>query len=419
VKLPWLKTALLIVTGLLLLVPIAVAVHAGVYNSWFDGAASGYGMWGAFALYLGTRPRRVEWLSLLCAATALRFAHWGLAVEHPYPGYLVVNIGAYLPFFFLPILGWRAAKGPDRTTHQRYLTAASVIFLIGLALDYYLSFARGILPWKLDYLLYAFDGSLGDHPGFALAAFAANHSFLTVGAHVVYDSLGLVMVLVLALQLGRPDGRLNVLKAFIANAILGVVLYSVYPAMGPKYAFPSFPALPAASPAAVPVLLDGIPNAMPSLHATGAFLAFFLATPWPCLRRLTACYLAATVTAILVNGEHYLVDAIVALPYAIFVLSYASRTEGRRFRMASSAVFCAGWLATLRTGNFHSWISWGLFLVTIAWGSLVARRLARQIWEPKSDNRSYGDTEDRYPGIDSRGNRARLHGDESCVRVGR
>jgi hypothetical protein len=419
VKLPWLKTALLIVAGLLLLVPIAVAVHAGVYNSWFDGPASGYGMWGAFALYLGTRPRRIEWLALVLVASALRFAHMGLSVEHPYPGYLVVNIGAYLPFFFLPILGWRAAKGPDRLTHQRYLTAASVIFLIGLALDYYLSFARGILPWKFDNLLYAFDGSLGSHPGFALASFAAKHWLLAEGAQVVYDSLGLVMVLVLALQLGRPNGRIEVLKAFIANAILGVVLYSVYPAMGPKYAFPSFPTLPEVSPAAIPVLLDGIPNAMPSLHATGAFLAFFLATPWPWLRRLTACYLAATVTAILVNGEHYLVDAIVALPYAIFVLAYASRIPGRRFRLASAALFCAGWLATLRTGNFHPWISWGLFLITIAWGSLVARRLARQIWGPVSENQSYGDTEDRYPGTDGRSDRPRLHGDESCVRVGR
>src|SRR5262249_27497114 len=65
---------------------------------------------------------------------------------------------------------------------------------------------------------------------------------------------------------------------------------------------------------------DVVRNGMPSLHTAWAFLIMTSAAGLPrWFRHLSVGYLMATLVATLATGEHYLVDLIVALPFAVAV----------------------------------------------------------------------------------------------------
>lgn len=112
------RASLLVLVLPLMLVPVVIAIRAGVYDSWFDNPINGFGMWGVFAVYLWTRPTRKESFLVWLFASALRTLHWDFANEHSYPGCSVINIGAYFPFLCLPLLAYRALKGPHKSTHR-------------------------------------------------------------------------------------------------------------------------------------------------------------------------------------------------------------------------------------------------------------------------------------------------------------
>jgi glucose-6-phosphate-specific signal transduction histidine kinase len=151
--------------------------------------------------------------------------------------------------------------------------------------------------------------------------------------------------------------------------------------MGPRYAFPSFPELPASVPL-TPALLYGIPNAMPSLHVGTALLIFFLARPSRWLRWITGVFLLMTILAVFATGEHYMVDAVVAIPYSLMVMAYCSKTGERKPVILVGAGMLTVWLLVLRYGGGNFWISWGLVTTTIVIGILTERRFAKVLAEP-------------------------------------
>lgn len=374
------KVVLLSLLGAVVLIPLAVAVHS-VYDTWMDGSVNGFAMWGVFIIYLKTRPARKEWLSVLLAATVLRSLHWVLAAERPYPGYALINIGFYLAFLSIPILVWRAWKGPEKAPYRLSLFGVFLFSYVLVSAGFCISFARMVCRYKLDYLLYAFDGSLGSHLNFILGRISFSHAPFQTAINLTYDSLGLFWALMFASHINRPNNRMNVLKLNVANAIIGFAVFFIYPAMGPRYAFASFPELPASVPLA-PALLYGIPNAMPSLHVSTALLTFFLARPSRWLRWITGFYLVMTVLAVFATGEHYMVDAVVAIPYSLMVMAFCSKTEERKPVILVCGGMLTLWLVVLRYGGGNFWISWGLVATTIAVGILTERRFAKVLSEP-------------------------------------
>jgi hypothetical protein len=365
----------------LLLLPAVIVIRAGVYDSWLENPLSGFGMWGAYCIYLWTRPpRREATLFLLCAA-GIRVIHWGLMHEHGYPGSAVINIGNYLPLFIVPTLAYRAFRGPQQAIHRLSLFGILVFWYIGVTVSYYLSFAKMVCHYKLDLFLYAFDSSLGPHWNFWLAQVASS-STLQVFTNTIYNSMGLLPAVIFAAHIHLPKNRMNVLKLNILNPIIGLSLYFLYPAMGPRYAFPDFPAIPALNAHPTPLLVSGLPNAMPSLHFAATLITFFLARPWRWLRWATGLYLVAMTLAVLATGEHYVIDIIVAIPYSLMLLAYCTEpgTPGRNYTLAVSAGMVALWLVVLRFGPFHPALSRGMVIATIATSFLMGYRYSRTLW---------------------------------------
>lgn len=382
--------------------PVAVAlfVHSGADHSWTDDSLNGFGMWGVFVVYLWTRPPRKESLLIVAAAALVRAIHWFAVAEHPYPGCSVIGVGVYLPFFCIPPLAYRAFKGPKDSVYRLSLSGVLLFSYIGIVLGFYVSLIKLLCQFKLDNFLYAFDGALGSHFNFAIGQIALKSQLLGSVLTAVYNSLGFWMALLFAAHASIKNNKVDILKLTISNPVIGFALYFLYPAAGPKYAFPSFPQLPGHVPLA-PALISGIPNAMPSLHVATALLLFYLARPWKWLRILTGIFLAATVVSVFSTGEHYIVDAVVAIPYSLMILAFASKSPSRKAVLISNAAVLGIWLVVLRFGAFLPATSVGLALVTIAMGLQVERRYSATLY---GDAAGRGVTDGLQPSLpDGRG----------------
>jgi len=139
----------------------------------------------------------------------------------------------------------------------------------------------------------------------------------------------------------------RVLGAFALNFAAGYGVYLMFPACGPEYAFRGFPVLPSAAPALHTLNLLAPPNCMPSLHTSTALLACWFCRPWRFASGCALFNLALTVLATLSTGEHYIVDLVVAAPFAAFVYA-AARREYRPAAAWLAAVLA--WCGALRFG---------------------------------------------------------------------
>jgi hypothetical protein len=381
-----LKLAVGVVVGLFMLVPVAIAIHAGVYDSVVDNALSGWGMWGTFAIYASTRPSRKEITLTVSIALMLRLAY-NLAIgEHGYPGSKIIGMGVFLGLASLTILIGRSV-GSNREqslARRRALAVTALLSYIGVCLTFYISFAKMVLPIKLDYFLYSFDTSLGMQLSFAAANLTHAFPVLFWIEAMVYNSLGFWFSLVYAVHaIYDLKSRISILTLFIANAFIGFSLYFLFPAMGPKYAFPSFPVLPGQIHPVV-ALLNGTPNAMPSLHFGGTLLICWLSQPWKWFYRITIALSALTALATLGLGEHYFIDLVVAVPYALAIFALSAKTSERKVPLAAGSAMVMLWLCFLRTGFFYPILSWALVLATLVISFKLKGRLAARVWIPES-----------------------------------
>ena len=110
--------------------------------------------------------------------------------------------------------------------------------------------------------------------------------------------------------------------SFTVAAVGGFVLYNLFPAVGPIHVFgKQFPDLaPPAGLAPFQLVAAGEAprNAMPSVHIAMALLILWNSRLGPRVWRVVAAVLLGiTVLATLGFGEHYLVDLLVAAPFAL------------------------------------------------------------------------------------------------------
>jgi hypothetical protein len=377
-----LKTALIAILTLMVLTPAAIAIHAGAYDSFIDNGISGFGLWGSFIIHMWTRPSRKEVAATLAIGIALRLVYDLAVGERGYVGYVVIGMGAFLGLASLIVMAVRCLEKPNprRDICRRSMSVIALLTYLGFCLGFYLPFLRLVLPRKFDYFLYNFDASLGFQPSFLAANLFDRVRPLFWTELMVYNSLGLWFAVVYAAHANaRRQYPVNILKMLVANALLGFTLYFVCPAMGPKYAFASFPHSPG-SVQSVPVLLSGVPNAMPSLHFGGALLICWFCKPWKWLHRAMALFAALTGLATLGLGEHYVVDLVVAVPYALAILAFSSNVPERRLPLAVSAATVGVWLLALRFVHFPPVIAWTFVVLTLALSLTMQRRLTARLW---------------------------------------
>jgi len=197
-------------------------------------------------------------------------------------------------------------------------------------------------PLKFDYFLYAIDKSLG-LSAFWVARLLSEWQRSIL--FIVYQSLTAAMIAWYGVNLRRRDGRpAGLLVAYLVTFGLGPCLYLIVPACGPRHAFGNV--FPAGNPDVplLPVRLNYWPNAIPSLHVATALLFVFFAGRNRVLGGVAWLYLAATVAATLAF-EHYVIDLVVAVPFACFATLVArGKLRPALFRLAVVLL----WLLAIR-----------------------------------------------------------------------
>lgn len=376
------KALIAVILVPLVLIPTAAAIRLGAYDSFVDNPLSGFGLWGTFAVHMWTRPDRKERLLTIVAGLAMRVAYDLAIGERGYAGSTLIAMGVYLGLASLIVLAVRSLEAPSdrRAICRRTLGVLAILTYLGFCLGFYLSFARHILPRKFDYYLYNFDGSLGFQPAFLAGRLLGRFQPLFWVELMVYNCFGFWFSVVYAVHANaRAKYPVNVVGMLVANAFIGFSLYFLCPAMGPKYAFPSFPNFAPAIHSA-PAVLSGVPNAIPSLHFGGAVLIFWFCRPWKWLYRAMGLFTALTALATLGLGEHYLIDLVVAVPYALAIMAFSSQIPERKLPLAAGTAMVLLWLGALRFAHFYPAVAWILVLATVGISITLQRRLAARLW---------------------------------------
>ena len=135
-------------------------------------------------------------------------------------------------------------------------------------------------------------------------------------------------------------------------------------------------------------------NCMPSLHTAWALLVCWNSRPfgrW--VKTLAASFLALTLAATLGLGEHYLVDLVVAVPFALCIQAACApplepRQRERLWAIAIGAGLTAAWIAALDREAFVFGIapavSWALIAGTVGVCAFFETRLARRLYWPRA-----------------------------------
>jgi hypothetical protein len=179
--------------------------------------------------------------------------------------------------------------------------------------------------------------------------------------------------------------------AFIVTGPMGILFYNAVPAIGPAHLFEkNFPWHPLAIEQAQRLLLQLIPldgprNAIPSLHMAWVLLAWWYSRGLSATERAIALfYLIFVALATIGTGEHYFIDLVVAVPFALSVQSLFAYDvpflENSRLRaVAFGLLSTSAWLAALRFAPHIFWstpiLPWTLCAVTGAVGLYLEMHL--------------------------------------------
>jgi len=202
--------------------------------------------------------------------------------------------------------------------------------------------ANEVLPLKFDCHLYLIDKALGGSPAFPAGRLVRGAPWVIL--RFIYDSLPAVTVVWYWMNLKRQNGRVA-FTAFAVNLLIGSCLYLIVPACGPAFAFENrFPLDPVGVSAQL-IAVNASPNAIPSLHVSSAILLVVLAGRHAVVRFIAWVYLAGTAAATMVLGEHYLIDLVVAVPFACFAALIA---QGQTRRALGNLALATAWLVSIR-----------------------------------------------------------------------
>jgi hypothetical protein len=198
----------------------------------------------------------------------------------------------------------------------------------------------------------------------------------------------------------RSKNALAVALGLLIAGPLGIFFYNLLPANGPRYlfefllpnhprAFPLNP-LPMAlamrfQPDAMPI--PGFCNAIPSLHMAWALLAWWYSKGLGLgVRLFTLTFVVFTFAATLGTGEHYFVDLVVAVPFALMVeagvqYSISFRDPRRLYAFLGGLMMTLVWIALLSFCYRLWWISpavpWACVAATLAVSMFLHRRLQK------------------------------------------
>jgi hypothetical protein len=246
-----------------------------------------------------------------------------------------------------PILGvlalflatlWMLKDQKDKT--RPLLVFALVLNLFyGFLLTTVMGREGGMFPWKFDHILFRVDQSLG-----LQAAVIARplQGAWRIPLWVIYQLMVPMMIAWFLVTTSRKL-RASVVLAYVAELVAGPLLYALFPACGPIYAFKEqWLHPPAVQPDAI--RLAGMPNAFPSLHVGTAFLLLIYA-PGKLWKAVAVVFFAATCLATLSTGEHYVIDLVPGLAFGAFAAGVGARNWFQSSLFLGTAL---AWSLTMR-----------------------------------------------------------------------
>jgi hypothetical protein len=359
-----------------------------------------FGLAGFALIQLRLHPKLIDVLSLLAGVSLMSAIDFKL-LHYAFSPY---GVGALLG---LTSIAGIALRGIWSAGSEKKRLAVAFIFAV---LSVSANAAAGIVhnwtssftPKVLDLYLFSFDASMRVQFTFLMGqAYATWHRFGDAGMFV-YIGFPVVIALVFAGLLTRDKKEaLSAMTAFLVTGPLGVIFYSLYPALGPLYVFKNrFPWAPFAIDQISrlrlePVELAGFRNSMPSLHVAWVLLAWWYSRGLSAWERAIAMFFVIfTVFATLGSGEHYFIDLVVAFPFALFVYGLTALHIGwsehpRRMAVLLGLGMTVVWIELLRFGVKVFWISpvipWMACIATVV-ASIVCQRRLALFSEKASDN---------------------------------
>jgi PAP2 superfamily len=381
-----------VVRVLLCIVFVAITVEAILHLD-FKQPFIGYGLGGAFLLFLAARPElaRVALVSAIGVIGAVTTV-WGHYDGIPT---LLVQVMGPLGLASLLLMScailWRGRE-LEPAAYRALLPGAALTFLT-LGAQYSLNMASLLHAKTFDLYTYAFDGALGFQPSFVLGKFLNTNPWLFPAVKVSYEGIVLAMAALYAGFMARREKPLwELIELLFAPAMVGYLFFSIFPVCGPHYAFAvDFPnaylpyrMLHRLALESIPVLPAFPRNAVPSLHLTWALLIWLNTRGLPRWARVAAAALAiATVFDTLATGEHYLFDLVVSFPFVLWMQACVVRTvkftaRERWLPALTGCVLFLGWLAIGRFG-----IQWMLLSRYLIWSLAVASSAVSLVWAIK------------------------------------
>lgn len=321
---------------------------------------------GGFIFYLRVHSKAADLIFLIIFsagfALVVRFPRTKGPITDMASIFCLLGFSAFLMFGLRWI--W-SAPARRRETIAMLAPATALVFFV-FAAQHALNLANLLHATTYDLYLYAADGAFGFQPSFLFGRAMAASSVLRITCLLAYFSLPLVMALGCALCLPRNAARpsWDLVSLLMLTGLGGWAVYNILPATGPIHVFgASFPWhplsydwLPKLLLGKVPVPRDVPRNAIPSLHMAWAWLLYWNTkrSAWAC-RMFLAVYLGLTVVATLGTGEHYLVDLITALPFALTFQAVGSPGSKQMLSQRVLAATCGlvlslGWLSLVRYG---------------------------------------------------------------------
>jgi PAP2 superfamily len=305
---------------------------------------------------------------LLFATTFACFDLFVLQHHHVY----FVSLASFLGMGSLVVMGLRAiwTEGEERRTTLLALIPGLLILASNHFAGYLHLWTEKAHPRAFDLYLYSFDSSLRVPIAFLLGqAFDKWHALANVSM-VFYLGLPFTLAIVYAGQAVRlREKAISIFAAFLLAGPVGGVFYNLLPALGPVHLFgDGFPWHPLAAEQARRLLLEPIPlqglrNAIPSLHMGWTLMAWWYSrglSRWE--RGIAFAFVVFTVLATMGTGEHYLIDLVAAFPFVLLLQALCAVSLGwsdpqRLVAFLFGLLATLGWLAILRFDVKVFWYS--------------------------------------------------------------
>jgi hypothetical protein len=333
-------------------IAVTAAFRGGLLEALDNNPTFSFTFAGSFEMYLATRPRLPAVAGTVLLGLLLRVVFGAAVGFRPYFGSWLIGSAGFAGMAGLVVLAAAAVRTRNLAPFAKAAFFPSAAIVLGFFVP-----AMSLSPLTCDARLLAVDAAIGFQLSFLLGQMTGGSVLLWQLTTTVYYALPLAVAV--SCVAGRPLPKdFRRLLMFGCLAAAGGFVCFVCPATGPIYAFrDQFPYNPPRA-SEIPVRLLAVPtaprNAMPSIHVAAALLIFWNSLSLRKTARIIAgLFLVATAFSTLALGEHYLVDLVVAVPFALIfhaAFSGASRTTAVWCHRAilGGALLSAGWLVVLR-----------------------------------------------------------------------